>query len=119
MGKVARENSAELILKKINEMNKEKLPVILCGDFNATDKERPYEVVTRQMKDTRKISQLAPLGPTATFNNFRFDEVPSERIDYIFVNEKIGVLRHAVLTVSTNNRYPSDHFPVFTELIIK
>jgi endonuclease/exonuclease/phosphatase family metal-dependent hydrolase len=118
MGQVAREKSAELILKKINEMNKENLPVILCGDFNATDTEKPYEVVTRQLKDTRKISQIAPFGPFATFNNFRLDEVPTERIDYIFVNEKIGVLRHAVLTVSKNNRYPSDHFPVFTELII-
>ena len=117
MGQVAREKSAELIIKKINELNTAHLPVIFCGDFNATDTEKPYEVITSQMSDSRKISQLAPFGPIATFNNFRFDEIPSERIDYIFVNEKIEVLRHATLSISKNNRYPSDHFPVFSELI--
>lgn len=119
MGQLAREKSAELILKKMNDINKEHLPVILCGDFNATDAEKPYEVITRQLTDTRKISQLPPFGPVATFNDFHFDEIPSQRIDYIFVNEKSQVLRHGVLTNSKNNRYPSDHFPVFSEVVLK
>lgn len=119
MGKIAREKSAELILKKINIINQDQLPVILCGDFNATDAEKPYFVITHQLVDTRKISLLPPFGPIATFNNFHFDEIPSQRIDYIFVNEKSQVLRHGVLTNSKNNHYPSDHFPVLSEIVSK
>jgi endonuclease/exonuclease/phosphatase family metal-dependent hydrolase len=119
MGKVAREKSAGLILKKMIEINDKNLPVVLCGDFNATDSEKPYEVISGVLSDSRKISKLPPFGPMATFNNFRFDEIPNERIDYIFVNEKFNVVRNGVITQSKNNRYPSDHFPIFSELIFK
>ncbi|GIT35524.1 MAG: hypothetical protein Ct9H300mP4_18430 [Gammaproteobacteria bacterium] len=38
IGVVAREKSSELILKRIDKINRQSLPVVLMGDFNSTPK---------------------------------------------------------------------------------
>ncbi|MFP9098332.1 endonuclease/exonuclease/phosphatase family protein [Flavobacterium sp. RHBU_24] len=43
LGNVARIESAKLILKKINEINKDKLPFILTGDFNLEETSEPIK----------------------------------------------------------------------------
>ncbi|KAA6313982.1 hypothetical protein EZS27_035335, partial [termite gut metagenome] len=42
-----------------------------------------------------------------------------ERIDYIFVTHHFQVTKYAVLTDNNGLYYPSDHQPVFTNLILK
>ncbi len=115
-GVKARTESAKLILRKIEELNPSNLPVILTGDFNMTPEQGPIAVITKELKDSRTISKDAPYGPTGTFNDFKFDSPLKERIDYIFVNDKITVKRYGVLSDSKDQRYPSDHLPVFVNL---
>jgi endonuclease/exonuclease/phosphatase family metal-dependent hydrolase len=38
------------------------------------------------------------------------------RIDYIFVNDKVDVLKHAIISDFRDGRYPSDHLPVIAEI---
>jgi endonuclease/exonuclease/phosphatase family metal-dependent hydrolase len=118
-GDLARAESAKLILKKIDELNTRSLPVILMGDFNLTPETGPIRVIKEQLKDSRSISLATPYGPEGTFNGFDFDSELKERIDYVFVNGKVTVLKYAVLSDSKDNRYPSDHLPVFTMLKMK
>ncbi len=117
VGVKAREKSAELILSKIEELGAVG-PVVLMGDFNFTPGPGPYSVVTSSLRDARLASQAMPYGPEATFNGFRFDRAPTGRIDYVFVNKAIEVLRYGVLTDSQDLSYPSDHFPVMVDLKI-
>jgi endonuclease/exonuclease/phosphatase family metal-dependent hydrolase len=119
IGQVARENSARLIMAKMKELNTKNLPVMLAGDFNSTPDSKPYQVMAEVCIDARMVSEIPAYGPLATFNGFRFDQEPTERIDYIFIDGKTRVKRYAVLTNSQGQRYPSDHFPIFTELVIK
>lgn len=119
IGMKARTESAKLILSKIEENNRENLPVILTGDFNLTPQAEPISVITTKLKDSRAISQKAPYGPEGTFNSFKFDAPMKDRIDYIFVNSKIEVLQYGVLTDSKDQRYPSDHQPVLVSLKLK
>lgn len=119
MGTKARVESAKLILKKIKELNTEKLPVILTGDFNLTPEQEPISVITKELKDSRTVSKDAPYGPSGTFNGFKFDSPLKERIDYIFVNELVEVKQYGVLTDSKDLRYPSDHLPVFVTVELK
>jgi len=119
MGKLARERSAELIVKKSRDITEEKYPVIIAGDFNATDNEPPYQVMSRSYADARLISREPPFGPLMTFNAFHYDKPAAMRIDYIFTDKNIGVKRYGVLNNSYDQRYPSDHFPVLVELLIK
>jgi endonuclease/exonuclease/phosphatase family metal-dependent hydrolase len=47
-----------------------------------------------------------------TANAFKFGNTKGEKIDYIFVEPETEVLSAQILRNSTDERYPSDHFPV-------
>jgi len=115
-GTQARVESAKLILRKIKELNKDNLPVILTGDFNLTPEQPPIAVITKELKDARSISKHEPYGPSGTFNGFDFNSPLKDRIDYVFVNDQVEVKDYAVLSDSKDLRYPSDHLPVFVNL---
>lgn len=116
IGKVARVNSASLIHKKIKEIAKNN-PVVLMGDFNAEPGSKVYATLgSNDFNDAFNISQTPHFGPEASFNGFNFAEVPTRRIDFIFVNNYFTVLRHAILNNHYGLKYPSDHFPVVAEI---
>lgn len=118
-GNQAKTESAKLILRKIKELNTANLPVILTGDFNLTPEKAPITVITSELRDSRSISKETPYGPNGTFNGFKFDSPLEDRIDYIFVSNQIEVKQYGVLTDSKDQRYPSDHLPVFVNLDLK
>lgn len=118
-GTKARTESAKLILQKIKELNRDNLPVILTGDFNLTPEQEPISVITKELKDSRSISKDAPYGPAGTFNGFKFDSPLKERIDYVFVNNRVEVKQYGVLSDSKDQRYPSDHLPVFVNFELR
>jgi len=120
IGELAREKSAELLVQKIKEVNKDDFPVILMGDFNLNDQSKPIRYLSAKFNDSRDISLNRPFGPFGTFNEFKFHEPVQDRIDYIFCSkENIQVQKYAVLTDSKDSKYPSDHFPVLVEFRFK
>jgi endonuclease/exonuclease/phosphatase family metal-dependent hydrolase len=112
----ARRQSARLVLARIQDVEAKGIPVILMGDFNATPDSEPYRIVASALRDTRVLSAQAASGPAGTFNGFNFGTEATERIDHILVGRGIRVLRHETLTDSHDGHYPSDHFPVVTDL---
>jgi endonuclease/exonuclease/phosphatase family metal-dependent hydrolase len=118
-GDTARAESAKLILRKIDELNTKNLPVILMGDFNLTPETSPIQYLKQHLTDSKAITLNPPYGPDGTFNGFDFNSKLPDRIDYIFVNKKVTVLKYAVLSDSKDNRYPSDHLPVFVRVKLK
>lgn len=116
IGNVARVKSADLILKKMKELNPQNLPVVLSGDFNLTEETEPIKILSNSLSDTFYHSEKQHYGPAGTFTDFNVNVVPKERIDYIFVKGfKVKSHRH-INDRRENLLYPSDHFPVFTEL---
>jgi endonuclease/exonuclease/phosphatase family metal-dependent hydrolase len=120
MGKVARRESANLLLQKI-ESFAGKNPVIVTGDFNASPADEPIQLITdcnnlHHLTDSKAISATPHYGPSGTFNGFQQKEVNDEPIDYIFVKNGVKVLKHATLSQSWNGLFSSDHFPVFAKL---
>jgi endonuclease/exonuclease/phosphatase family metal-dependent hydrolase len=117
MGELARRNSAKLILQKIAEINTEKLPVIVTGDFNSEPESVTYKIISGEMDDVKNTSIAKPFGPTGTFNAFKFHEPVTKLIDYIFVSKgNFKVKKYAVLSDSKDCKYPSDHLPVLAEM---
>ncbi len=116
-GKVAREESAKLILKFMGEINKEDLPMMLTGDFNSTKEAAPIQTILKTLFDSRDKSQSTPYGPSGTSGGFAIKE-HKNTIDYIFINKKVNVIRHGVLSDSTGLFFPSDHLPVLAEVEI-
>ncbi|HEV7781336.1 MAG TPA: endonuclease/exonuclease/phosphatase family protein [Chitinophagaceae bacterium] len=118
VGKTARLESAKLIIKKIQEINTARLPVILMGDFNSKPGDEPVRYMLDNMINTRDISKLVH-GNADTWNGFKFNEKPDGCIDYIFVShyDKVTVSKFATLTDSYDMKYPSDHFPILATLM--
>lgn len=121
IGKKARAESARLIRNKIQELAKD-TPVVLTGDFNCVETDEPYLVLTDQKEDFHLldallVSEMPHHGPLATWtNSFQFPGVPGKRIDFIFVRNRVRVLKHAILSDSWSGRLPSDHLPVLARL---
>ncbi len=116
VGNVARVNSSRLIMEKINRLNPGNLPVIVTGDFNLTPESEPIALILQKLHDSSVISTTPPYGPVGTFNSFLRDHPLDQRIDYIFVNDKVKVKKYGVLTDGWDNRWPSDHLPVLSQV---
>jgi endonuclease/exonuclease/phosphatase family metal-dependent hydrolase len=121
MGEEARTNGILLILSRIKELNTKNYPVIFMGDFNSEPNTERIIALKETMNDAREITIEKPFGPSGTFNGFNYNEPNPKLIDYIFIskNDKITVLKYAVLTDAKELRYPSDHFPVVVEISYK
>jgi len=120
MSEAAKTNGLELILAKIKVVNTNNYPVILMGDFNSTPNHLRIQNLKNSLNDARDFSETKPFGPAGTFNGFAHDKPVTNLIDYVFVSKSgIDVKKYAVLSDAINNRYPSDHLPVFVQLELK
>jgi len=122
IGKIARKESALLILKKVKEIA-ENSPVIITGDFNAAPSDEPIQVIIEpsnplRFTNSKEISVAPHYGPTGTFNAFQSKERDDQPIDYIFIKNNWKVLKHATISESWNGRYASDHFAVMAILLL-
>lgn len=128
-GVEAREHSAKIIWRKVQEMAGDG-PVIFTGDVNAVENSQPYNVFVGRtevdgtystLRDTRYLTGQAYDGPPGTFTRENWT-LPSERgpIDYIFVSPHFQTLRYAVFEDRREDgHYPSDHLPVYAEVTLK
>lgn len=116
-GMKAREEGVKLILSRMAEINKDNLPLIITGDFNLVKESAPVQTLLKVLDDSRDKSVTPPYGPDGTSGGFAVND-RSRTIDFIFINKKVKVLRHGVLSDSFGRFYPSDHKPVLAEIQI-
>jgi endonuclease/exonuclease/phosphatase family metal-dependent hydrolase len=116
-GMKAREEGVKLILSRIAEMNKDNLPLIITGDFNLGKESAPVQAILKVLDDARDKSVTVSYGPDGTSGGFAVND-RSRTIDFIFINQRVNVLRHGILTDSFGMFYPSDHKPVLAEIQI-
>ena len=109
---VAREKGAAVILKRIAKLPADE-PFVLTGDFNTTPASRVHAMLTQHLQDAWLVAPRRS-GPDKTFHDFT--GTPTERIDWILVR---GFRVQDARTVTTHQGklYPSDHFPVVTDLL--
>ena len=119
LGEQARVEGVNLILSKMKQLNIKNYPIIFIGDFNLEPESKPIATILKTLIDSKDISILKPFGPEGTFNGFNYFEEKKNRIDYIFVSKSIKVQKYAVLNNSNNLKFPSDHFPVYIELLLE
>ncbi|MEI7037850.1 endonuclease/exonuclease/phosphatase family protein [Fulvimonas yonginensis] len=87
-------------------------PVVLTGDFNTEPSSQAHALLGGVLRDARQ-AVAHPDGPEATFHDFT--GTPDRRIDWILVRG-FRPLDYATVTTHEGGRYPSDHFPVVTDL---
>ncbi len=117
-GKVARVNSAKIIVKEIKRIAKDN-PLVVTGDFNSSPNSDPHTLLVKNgLKDTfLQLDLENRYGPDYTANGWKAeDRGPENRIDYIFYNNGIKAINYQVLDGQRGKRYISDHFPVIVQL---
>jgi len=117
-GVEARRQSGLLMVQKIKEIAKN-APVVCVGDLNSTPDTEQVKTIETLLGDARELTQHPAYGPVGTFQGFELNAPLTDRIDYIFVSRGSTVLSYAVLTDSMRGHYPSDHFPVLAEVMLK
>lgn len=120
IGKVARRESARLLLQKVKEIAGS-TPATITGDFNAHPDDEPIQVILDasnplHLTDSKAISKTPHYGPIGTFNGFTNKETDPRPIDYIFLQGKWQVNSHATISETWGGLYASDHFSVLANL---
>lgn len=120
-GAVARQESAKLLLHKVNEIAGEDYAFIV-GDFNLREESLYYRILTSgsgeapPFFDTNKLAE-SYYGPWWTLQDF--GKIPVEKrpkIDYIFANKNVGVASFVNIADQRGDVFPSDHNPQLAEV---
>lgn len=121
VGVVARQKSAEIILKKIKQLQgKQNLPVVLTGDFNSFKTDTWMQPLLNNLQEASSHSITKPYGGTATWNAFNFKEKPVDQIDFIFSSKNNTVIKKfRTITDFYDFKYPSDHLPIISRIELK
>ncbi|MDR1760263.1 MAG: endonuclease/exonuclease/phosphatase family protein [Fibrobacter sp.] len=119
-GQMAQYESAVLLLRKVKEIAGD-TPVILLGDFNASQTSGAYQLITSSgFSDAYQIAETwGNKRGTLSLFDLRYDK--DYRIDHIFVNRYFNISYYSVLIDSYldkegTERLPTDHYPVLTRL---
>jgi endonuclease/exonuclease/phosphatase family metal-dependent hydrolase len=125
----SRDRSVILLAERMRD-RKHPDRVIVTGDFNAGEDNPAVQYLEGRQELQAATNGLAtnpmPLVDTfrslhpdandvGTFHAFKGDH-SGDKIDYIFVQPGTRVLQAEILRDATENRYPSDHFPVMAAL---
>ena len=112
-GALAQQQSADLVLQKINSIAQTK-KVILMGDFNMTPKNPAIIKLGKHLQNTQ-LSKANERQEKGTYNDFNAD-APLLHIDYIFLKGGIKPIKYEIVNTLIDGLYPSDHFPVKVSL---
>ena len=121
----ARNLAARVILRYMQELDlREPMPKLLMGDLNASYNSRCVRILRENLHQypfrLRDVYEKYTGVRSNTYHRFvgRIKEGKSP-IDYIFASEEFEVVSSRISTFSLDGEYPSDHFPVIADLILK
>jgi endonuclease/exonuclease/phosphatase family metal-dependent hydrolase len=111
----AREESVKMILAHIEEYKD--LPVVFTADMNVVEGSDNYVQFTKVLHDTKY--QAKDTMDYLTYHDTKPSKHEDEIIDYVMVNDNFNALTYKVVTAGVDERYVSDHFPVYADLEMK
>lgn len=109
-----RAKQALSLMNSISSLS-EKYPLILTGDFNTHKDSEPYNNITSAGMINASSLAKDKYG-SGTYHGFSGSA--NSAIDFFFVNSNVKeVIKHRVCDDKINGDYPSDHYPIYVELI--
>lgn len=115
-GSISKEKAAELVVKKIKELNLLEKHLVFMGDLNSRQNDKAIKTLNNVLDDAAKITKTPFTGPKGTFNFFNKTYKPLIQIDYIFTkNLKVMSYKH-LDNKRKNGLWLSDHLPIIIEV---
>lgn len=94
-------------------------PIIVTGDFNAyEDDSLVYTVACESFNDTKKVAENSDTGRTFTVYG-KYEEDGTGAIDFIFADKSLKVDTYKIIRNTVQDIYPSDHYPIVADIVIK
>ena len=115
VGIKAREESVKMILNHIDQYKD--LPVVFTADMNVVEGSENYVDFTKVLNDTKYLAD--DTMNYLTYHDTKPSKYEGEVIDYVMVNDNFDALSYKVVTAGIDERYVSDHFPVYADIIKK
>jgi endonuclease/exonuclease/phosphatase family metal-dependent hydrolase len=109
----ARVECARVIRERVSKLPPD-TPFVLTGDFNTDVGSKAYRILAEGMTDAWATADVKA-GPNGTFHGFK-GTPGAARIDWVLFRGFARAARAETITRNDEGRYPSDHFPVLTEL---
>ena len=122
VSRLAQIEGMKIIIQRMNEYNqKEYLPTILMGDFNATFNDEVIQYLDHDAKINGNplvscFQERSRYG--ATFHNYTGIE-EGEPIDHIYMTQDFELIETKVDTDKPDEVYLSDHYPVICKVKLK
>lgn len=115
---LARIEGAKLIVQKALEKDPS-IPIILTGDFNENEQSESYQIIKTEFSDAWFTAGYRYHEELGTFNDFKDPTGGKGRIDWILVKGNVAVRSAKIVGDCPDGHFPSDHFPIISELQIK
>ena len=123
LGKVANLKAASLINERAVKYNTKELPAIFLGDLNTRPESESSKLLRTYWTDVYLVLPSdKKVGPHGTFNSHDVnkDMEKAPRIDYIYTRgSNIVPINYCCFTNLYDGFYPSDHCPIFSDVIIQ
>ena len=118
-GKIARVESSKLVLSKIKEIAGTE-PAVFTGDLNGDHQSEWYLTLAKSTILTDTYNQVEhPYENNSSFNAFGKEVNGFGIIDHVFVTKGFKARKWGILTDTYHGKFPSDHFPILVEVILK
>jgi endonuclease/exonuclease/phosphatase family metal-dependent hydrolase len=106
----------KVLIREIQNLNTDNLPLILMGDFNDSPDSILRKIIIE--KFNLKDPWIEKLNPEETSHHaFLGEKASGIRIDWILVPQAFAIQEIRLEKKSFNNIFPSDHYPLMATLI--
>lgn len=115
---LARREQIKIVMDECAQYS-DKIPQILCGDFNAGIENSPIKYI-RTLPDWREMYETVHGMGEAGFSAHHFEgenykPKKSRRIDFIFYKGNLNILNAEYVKDHIDKMYPSDHFFILAD----
>lgn len=96
-------------------------PIVMTGDFNDYEDSLVYTVACESFNDSKVVAKDSDDGRTFTKYGKKADEDHDGigAIDYIFADKSLEVDTYRIIRNTVQGIYPSDHYPIVADIVIK
>ncbi len=112
-----RVEQAGVLLEKIEELQAAGHTVIATGDFNSHETGDAYAKMAAVMDDTKLVAKNSDTG--ITYHAYgSIAEHKDGAIDFVFATRGTNAETYKIIRNTVQNMYPSDHYPVCSDVYI-
>ena len=112
-----REAQMKVLIECVNKVANGS-PIVMTGDFNDFEDSLVYAAARESFNDSKFAAKTSDEGRTFTSYGTKKED-GTGAIDYIFISPEVEVDTYKIIRNTVQGIYPSDHYPIVADIVIK